>query len=551
MHSLNYVIVYCIISLRAKRAAWYASAVFACQFSVKKETIRIADQTLAPKFISDVVDLKNIRRDAFNLIASGCGTGKSYFITHHLQQYFPDVAPEEIIFITSRSLTADQQARVSGVAKYNPKDTAIVNFWNGDPRAGTTVDGTGMRIMTYDKLVFILSNCNTIGYRTLVNAKIVVFDECHTLFSDTFISNIDAIKVWVRDMLDIGDKIIMGLTATPEILRFNAERWGVIVHNLNEEILMKYRAKHMICTTFEHIPELLDFGRLLGKTLIMCHSYKQCKQLEARIKNSTILTSASNEHYTPEMSMIRDYISKYERLPDKFFVPSAAELARRAEGKHARTDDGVWKDLHVLIATTTAREGYNLCPDSGIQNIISCYGDDLHLTQICGRARYNLDNVVVALTRRCAEDSFRPEDYLPVRRQEFRDFMNGGDGACWFKSVSHLVEGDLDDVEIVGVGPSPEKFSQYIDSRWLVPDDCPDDQLPAYRIWRAEDKQELIDKCKECKLADRKKSRFTFLRVLSILTDMGYVIQSGRAYDGEKTQHTYKLITKSDYAKIT
>ena len=81
------------------------------------------------------------------------------------------------------------------------------------------------------------------------------------------------------------------------------------------------------------------------------------------------------------MNKIRQHIIKYESFPDNFI-----------------DDDGVEKELNVLIVTSTLREGVNLRKNSGVRNIVSCFSDELHIIQFVGRCRYSIDNLIVADT---------------------------------------------------------------------------------------------------------------------------------------------------------
>ena len=197
--------------------------------------------------------------------------------------------------------------------------------------------------MTYDKIINILLKKNIEGLETLNRVKVIIFDECHTLFSDAnFIKDMEMLKVWIRDNLYIGNKIFIGLTATPNIIEYYQKEWGVSINKLNDEVLVNYKVKQLHCTDFDTIPYIVT-TQIEGKTMIMCYSYNQCLKLKERIPNSFILTSKSNKKFTKEMNKVRQHIIKYESLPDTFM-----------------DDDGVEKELNVLIVTSTLREGVNL-----------------------------------------------------------------------------------------------------------------------------------------------------------------------------------------------
>lgn len=446
------------------------------------------------------------------------------------------MAPEEIIVVTSRSITAEQQARDDGVTKYRANDTSIINYWNGDDRGNDIVAGTGdTRIMTYDKFIHLLDYCNSVDRQTLCKAKIVVFDECHSIFSDEFIKNIGMIRLWVHRQVRTGSQIILGLTATPDIVLENSERWGVRINRLNDEVFMRYKAKQMTCVNWYGLPNLIR--GLPGKTLVMCKSITQCEELAKKIPQSFVLVSGSNKlKFTPEMSWVRDYITKNSRIPDKRFVPLFPDVDKDDPLAGEMRKAGHWEPLKVVIATSTVREGFNLIEESGVKNIVSCLSDDLHVVQIAGRARYDLDNLIVAASPLTGDDRMHPDGYMQSRRKEFYDFMNGlNDGRKWFASIAHIVDHDFDDLQIVLNNSDQEGFKIYLNENWVSSDE---DEI---RLHSAQHAKKLIDKCVEYKVTSLPKSKMSWQKALKLIEQLGYQVETGRAaIDGKRV--TYKVI---------
>lgn len=494
-------------------------------------------------YISDVVRAQDAELGKFNLICSGCGTGKSHFVMHTLLEQLPDVKPEEVIFVTSRAVTVEQQAKSQGVVKFDPCDINLINYWNCDERATQDV-GSQIRLMTYDKIIYILKACNTPEQKTLDAIKVVIFDEVHTLFSDMFIQDMAALQVWIRDTIYDANKLLIGMTATPEILYYHAKQWGVSVKRLNRSTLMAHRAKQMLCTHFEAIPTLIE-EHLQGKTLVLCSSVAACERLRAQIPNSAMLISKNNPKFTPEMQVIRDYIVEHERFPDTYLEPTDAELIRRGRGARPSIVSDIPRALKVLLVTTTAREGYNLREDSGVRNIISCYGDSLHLAQIAGRARYDLDMLVVAKTR-LPYDNYNTKDFLAQQRKLFEDYLSDPLKTEWCSTVEHLVQHDMRDTKRFILGSDVDAFVRFVDEKWLVPAGATELEQKSYRLWMDEDKQELVAKCIACKMFHLPKRDITFQRVISLLENhLGYEVMTGRLkQDG--VRYTYKLIVGRD-----
>ncbi len=483
-------------------------------------------------FINDYIDLAVFDIRKFNLLASGTGSGKTYFIAKEFRNYFPHIKPHEILFIESRSITVDQQAKERGITKYNNENKVYyIKHWNGEEDSTKILEKYGIPIMTYDKIIDILINKNVEGLETLDKVKVIVFDECHTLFSDLFIKNIEMLKVWIRDILYTGKKLIIGLTATPSILEYHQRIWGVTINKLNEEILIKYKVKQLHCTNFDSIPYIVT-TQLEGKTLIMCYSYKQCLKLKKEIPNSFILVSKNSKYFTKEMNRVREYIVNNQSIPETFI------------------DGDKEKELNVLIATSTLREGVNLREYSGVKNIVCCFSDELHITQFVGRARYNIDNLVVADTYINA-DNYNSSPYLKKCRQEFREYMKDKNNTSWFDSISHLVEHDIYKIRKFTLAPETKRFISYINSKWLVPKGITDDkELDKYKIYKNEHKQEIINKVIKCRLLKLYPYQITFIKVINMLEkDLGYTIETKRGTIN-KVRHTYKLIIDFDEEKI-
>lgn len=478
------------------------------------------------KYVSNIIDMSQADKGKFNLIVSGTGTGKTFFIANNIHEQLPDVANTEILFVASRSLIVDQQANNSQIVKFNRKSNLAVEYWSG---MHDTILQTQIQIMTYDKIIDILLHKNYVGLETLSKVKVIVFDECHTLFSDKFIANVEALKLWIRDMLYNQEKIILGMTATSGIIDYYKNMWGVSINVLNENPLVRYKAKQLICTNFDTIPYLLA-TKLEGRSLVLCYSYRDCLKLQDQIPNSFILVSKQNENFTEEMEQVRNYIIENENVPE-YYIDA----------------DGNKKIINVLLTTSTMREGINLRENGGVKNIISCFSDELHVVQIAGRARYDLDCLVVADTY-VASDNLNRSNYLSLSRQEFKDFMQMKTNLKWFMQISHIVNHPATDTLRIMLNKQEEQFIEYLNKRWLVPKTTND--LSKYRIYKEEDKQEIIDMAIKTKILNVYPSQMTFLKVLTIIKNgLGYTVES-KQFKIDRKNVLYKLIIDFDETKI-
>jgi hypothetical protein len=440
-------------------------------------------------------------------------------------------------------MIVDQQSQEEGVVKYNPFNYKIIQLWSGIDDDYNQIQAKGITIMTYDKIINILLNENSEQGETLSKIKMIVFDECHTLFSDLFIRNIEALKVWIRDNLYQKEKIFLGLTATPNILLYYKE-WGVKINQLNKEPIIRYKANQLICTSFETIPYLITTNKLKGKTIIMCSSIKECIKLQEEIPNAAILVSRSNEYYKKDkyMNKIREEIIINSTLPDMFMYPTKRD-------KNGFPVEYEKRPLEVLISTSTLREGINLVESSCIRNVVCCFQDELHISQFMGRCRYDIDNLVVAESY-VRVDNFNKDSYMSRCHIMYKEFIENKSNVKWFDSISHLVTHECYQTKRFILCKDERKFIEYINGKWLVPIGTKKEGLNDYKIWRDSDKNEIIDMSIRCKLYELCNSKITFNRVIRTMQDsLGYEIESGnQRFDNEKK--TYKLIISYEEEKI-
>ena len=492
-------------------------------------------------FLSDVVDVDEFVRDKLNLIVSPCGTGKTKFVTRTLLSRLGDVEPWEMIIVASRSLIVDQLAEEPGVTKFNPRNRDVVRYWNGEIDDVGVVDKLGIQAMTYDKLINIIINENPSEGETLQRLKVIVLDECHCMFSDVFMTGMGEAKQWIRRTLDYAGKRIIGLTATPDIIYAQGESGGFKINLISDEALKSYVAKQLVCTNSETIPYLITSGTLQGRTLIMSPSVVKCYWLQERIPNSTVMISPNNDGFTDEMGRIRTCIVEQNTIPDYYYVDAAFDEDGVPTKKEKR-------ELKVLIVTSTGREGYNLGEHSGVRNIVSCMTDSLHVTQFAGRARYNLDKLVVA-------DTFIPSDgerlkHLVDERKAFKDFLYSKSCLNWFASIGDLVGHPVGQTWRIVLGSDEVKFVSYINDKWLVPVGADEAERYRRKIWRDADKLEIREKFCECKITKKPLKYVTFAGVITVLEKfLGYEVETGRQSINNK-QHTYKLVVSFDEEKI-
>jgi len=460
------------------------------------------------------------------------------FCSKELLPKLPNVKPYEMLYLTSRSITVDQMVEDDNLDKFHADKLSLVQYWNNvdavDETSLSEISQCGIQVMTYDKIINILVNQNNDGYKTLGRIKIVIVDECHTLFCDSFIDNIEVLKVWIRDMICEGEKLFIGLTATPGIVQYYKSKWGVPIRRINKEILMQYKAKQLICTDFNTIPYLVATNHFEGKTLVMCKSIKDCLTLQSKLSNAAVMVSKQNkQYYTKELDEIRNYIVENKTLPETFVY------VNHETGHRER------RPLDILISTSTLREGFTLLPQSGVKNVICCFTDEMNITQFVGRCRFNIDNLVIADGYHRSDNLFA-NTYFGKCEQDYQAFVHNFENIKWFNSISHLVSHSWEDTQRIVLGKDERKFIDYININWLVPIGCSVVDSEKYRIYKEDDKKTIVDMAFECDLFRTTREDLTFNRVVRMLKEtLGYEVVSGR-FRFNYQQQTYKLILSYD-----
>ena len=92
------------------------------------------------------------------------------------------------------------------------------------------------------------------------------------------------------------------------------------------------------------------------------------------------------------------------------------------------------------------------------------------------------------------------------------------------------------------VNPDYVRFIDFINKKWLVPKGISDKDMIKYKIYKEEDKDEIVKMVVKCKILKLYYSKITFNKVVDLMKNtLGYTIETGRSiFDKEK--HTYKLI---------
>ena len=480
------------------------------------------------KFISEIVTGDEFHPGQLNIISSGTGTGKTEFVRRTLLKKFSDLSPSEILYVTSRSMTRDQQAELDGIERLGSDSMEVIKYWNGEIPELKEIQDMGIWIMNYNQLAYILDFCEPREGELLQKIKLAVFDECHTLFSDDFIEGMGIIRQWVRERVRDQSVILIGMTATKGILEYNSRRFGSKVKTVNDEYIVNYKAKHLICANYEDLMDLLLTRRLTGKTIILCHSIRECRKINEYYHNSVILFSQNNKNFTEDMAILRKYIIENETLPP--------DTSIFTEGY----DRGI-HPIDALLTTTSMREGINLRAESGIENVICCISDEMHVKQFMGRCRFDVQNLIV-LHKHYPQDNIAQDSYIAESRRLFAKYIYDKNNREWFESIKEIVECDFEEIERYNIDPRVDDFCSWVDENWACGSDPIEKET---RRVTESDYWQFEDYAYKCRIFGREARRYTFNGILRYMCDeLGYSFEQGRTLNEDKRKVTYKNILR-------
>lgn len=366
-------------------------------------------------YISDHIDVSRFKQNEFNLIVSSCGTGKTYFCSHAIFDMIPDLKPSEVVFVTSRSLTVEQQVQ----------NNSMLTKFQKDYQYDEDVE-RGMLCMNMADFARVTCGRRHYGRDFFRNAKYLIIDECHSLFTETQMTYLAEIRAAVYMAINYWDLTVVGLTATPNALTDGNYDWGVVINRVCEPVY-RYKAKNLTIMDNKSVIEWVNEHQSLGKTIIMCRTASQCSFLKNNLDGCEMLVSRSNEGNYVErvMEPIRQYITENSKLPD---------------------------NVDILATTTTCREGINLVEDSNVKNVVCLFTDDMNITQFCGRCRFDIENLAVASDgSRILMDQYTEKMRERITEEDnmFNMFLYGDDsGEAWFDTIKHNVACSLNEIEI-------------------------------------------------------------------------------------------------------
>lgn len=487
------------------------------------------------KHISDCLrDPSVFRPHKFNLIHAPCGAGKSYFAAYRILELFPDVKPCEVILVTSRSITVEQQTEhYRTLSKHELYDVADTVFWRGDVN---TTDVNTIKTMTYDKVIATLADCNGRNCINFRNIKIFIVDECHALATDRFIQGIEAVTTYLRLMMMFSNMLVIGMTATPAVLLEETSTHGFDINMIELPLLAPYKAQHLTILPSRSISAFINTSDLPGKTIVMAKDFAAAKDLQKLIPNSTVLVSQNNrdEWNEADMRPIWDAIVKDETIPDTYTVTKRSRKKIIAQERFP---------LKVLITTSVFREGLNLRERSGVRNIVCGFADAMHVIQFAGRCRYSVDNLVIACDGYFSnKNSNKVLERQCILCNQFYHRINND----YFRLIRGIVQHSVSQTRFYGEYISAEDFRCYVLERYVV---NADEEITAEKVIASkEEREELLAIAKACGLLSSASGRKTFGDLLGIIQDeLGFAAHKVRkSTGGQRKQGWYFTCGEGD-----
>lgn len=464
--------------------------------------------------VSYVLDITRMLINELNLIISGTGTGKSYYIANKLIQDLKEklgieVEPYEILFVTSRRMTADQQ-----VKQYKHLDKFCYdNILELDYM---TIEKTITKIplMTYTQFAKAMDERDMDRKRIIDNAKVIVFDEIHSIVSDTFADDMKLVKTYLKGKLNDDNNnstYIIGMTATDDLI--NEDNLDVEVNYMLDKAIYNYKVGNIWTTTPVGVFPILQL--LQGNSIVMTSTVKEAKELQSKIGScaKVIVSRYNKEEFTEDMKKLIEDINENKALP---------------------------QDVKVLITTSCMREGISLEPNDNfkIDNVVVYGGTIVNVMQFVGRYRGNIENL-------CIVDTGFGKGGLCEQQQEqldlFKDYMYHGDG---FDTYAKYLLPICKDAKTVyhkrfGVDDKLALFIDYIVGNWL-----------GRLIWTKEQKDEIVENANNLGLRkyNTKKKKYdgkhTFQSIIRILELKGFDFD----YEGSKLKLSNQF--KSQYQDI-
>lgn len=425
------------------------------------------------KFVNEIVDVRDFKKEELNLIVSGTGTGKSYwaleYLIKDLHKQGIDVKQSEIYFVTSRRITADQQAEgyKNCAAKLHTG-----HIFNG---AGFTEEYNEIPIMTYSQFAYLIDE-------NKVFAKYVIFDEIHSVVID---SSYQQCMKTIKDYIMMDKETIkIAMTATDFVVKEN--NFNIKINKLIDKVNNRFEVEDELILTYQRNLHLL-LNESENKSIVMVNTMKQAEYLQNRLtKNSAILCSKYSQHFTKDMEDMYDYIKNNKAIPD---------------------------EIDVLICTTCGREGFEI-KNSIVENVVVYGADAINIIQFLGRYRGNAKRLILVNDFFRATGKANIDKMLEDMNKEYYNMYNLVGTRLTYKVSNYYVKylryslGENIKVSKYTDDDAFMLFLSWINENWT-------ERL----IYTKEHKKEITDKALEFGLRKPDRKKHTFQSLMSKIKD--------------------------------
>ena len=439
--------------------------------------------------VSEIIDKNKFDKSKINIVKSGTGSGKSYYFLNNLHKDL-NIKRNEILFITSRNITKEQQAK-------DYKETILLKNCRDIKRLYRKQEEK-TPIITYNLYG------NNLDIIKSEEFKVIVLDEIHAIFSDC-LYNEEMCKTYDNIMPLLGKVLIFGATATTEGLEFEIEYGTELKGKLNyvlDKPIYPYKVKNIhIVYSQSFLDSILN--KTEGKTMCMLYSANQVVK-RMQNKKCTGLISTSNKLFDDDMQEVYDYIVENKLLPE---------------------------GIDTIFFTSMGREGFEFSDKANIKNVIIQSSDPIAIKQFVGRYRNHIENLYIInsyLYNNVADKTPQQEYHNKEFRnllynsrkvetigqiQEFKNAIRGR-GKSTYSYLRYFLDISTDETKIhyIDFKQAEEQFINYAT-----------DQLLNKVIYSKEKKQEIVDYAFSIGLRMKDKThKYTFNSLMQLLKNKGF-----------------------------
>lgn len=333
--------------------------------------------------VSDLIDVSRLKLDEFNLIVSGCGTGKSYFAINQLinmvnKQFNKNIEGYEVWFVTSRKITKLQQLndikykdKLKPLSEWGCELLTQSELIKKDIFNLSREYRNKIAIMTYNQFDMCIKD------KLADKLRIIIFDECHALISDrSYISIMNNILDFIFKTLSkkSNNTFLVGVTATDHLVK--KETFHVKMNYILDEPFFKYKVLEKIYISKSiYLNSILD--DITGKTIVMTDDIKKIVELRNKYENKCMIAISDNK------VLDSCYNKKIKEISDE-------------DKKYIIDNKSLRDDVQYFFGTSCSREGFEFDSDKvKIDNVIVCSSLVTDVIQFAGRYRGNIKNLYI------------------------------------------------------------------------------------------------------------------------------------------------------------